>query len=160
LFNSLVDISAQPLQILQAQRALDEAQFGDGTAVYDAIEQTCARKLSRLGSPETPRRVIFLISDGEDNASHVPHTDAELAAEVEGVTVFSLVTRPSLVESRGPLSAEGRGAQFLKELSRNTGGWTLSIVPSQSNDRKLHSLRIKSSQKGADLATPAYVFLR
>jgi VWFA-related protein len=174
LFNHSVATSSQPLQLSQAQSVLDAAKFGGGTAVYDAIEQTCIQKLSRSGNPDTPRRVILLISDGEDNSSHVTHTAAEETAEKEGVAVFSLITQSSLA---GP-----HGEHFMKELSQDTGGraisvmnptdgvaplltaieeqWALSFVPSQSLDQKLHSLGIKTSQKHIHISAPAHIYVQ
>jgi VWFA-related protein len=175
LFDVSVAISTQPLQVSQVQSVLDAAKFSGGTAVYDAIEQTCIQKLSRSGNPDAPRRVILLISDGEDNQSHVNRTAAEETAEKEGVAVFSLITQSSLV---GP-----RGEQFMKEVSQDTGGWAiadgrkptdgvapllraiedqwvLSFVPAQSLDPKLHSLGIKTSQKDIHISAPAHIFLQ
>jgi VWFA-related protein len=174
LFNVSVATSRQPLQVLEAQSVLDAAKFGGGTAVYDAIEQTCIQKLSRSGNPNTPRRVILLISDGEDNQSHVTHTVAEETAEKEGVAVFSLITESSLA---GPT-----GEHFMKEISQDTGGraigvknptdgvaplltaienqWALSFVPAQSLDQKFHSLGIKTSQKDIRISAPAHIFVQ
>jgi Ca-activated chloride channel homolog len=174
LFNASVATSSQPLQVSQAQSVLDAAKFGGGTAVYDAIEQTCIQKLSRSGNPDTPRRVILLISDGEDNLSHVTHTAAEETAEQEGVAVFSLITESSLA---GP-----QGEHFMKEVSQDTGGraisvknptdgvaplltaieeqWALSFVPAQSLDQKLHSLGIKTSQKDIRISAPTHIFVQ
>jgi VWFA-related protein len=174
LFNVSVATSRQPLQVSQAQSVLDAANFVGGTAVYDAIAQTCVQKLSKSENPNTPRRVILLISDGEDNQSHVTHTTAEETAEKEGVAVFSLITESSLA---GP-----HGEHFMKEVSQITGGraisvkkptdgvasllaaienqWTLTFVPAQSPDQKLHSLVIKSSQKDIRISAPAHVLLQ
>jgi VWFA-related protein len=171
LFNHSVATSKQPLQVSQAQSVLDAARFDGGTAVYDAIEQTCIQKLSRSGNLDTPRRVILLISDGEDNSSHVTHTVAEETAEKEGVSVFSLITESSLAGSRGQ--------HFMKEVSEDTGGraisvrnptegvglllsaienqWALGFVPAQSLDQKLHSLGIKTSQKDIRISAPAHI---
>lgn len=102
LFNVSAAISARPLQVSEAQKLLELAGFGGGTAVYDAIEQTCIQKLSRSGNPNAARRVMLLISDGEDNQSHVTPTKAQEEVEKEGVAVFSLVTR----------SAEPQGSIF------------------------------------------------
>ncbi len=174
LFNHSVATSSQPLQLSQAQSVLDAAKFGGGTAVYDAIEQTCIQKLSRSGNPDTPRRVILLISDGEDNSSHVTHTAAEETAEKEGVAVFSLITQSSLA---GP-----HGEHFMKEVSQDTGGraisvnnptdgvaplltaiedqWVISFVPPQSLDLKSHSLGIKTSQKHIHISAAAHIYVQ
>jgi len=174
LFNGSVATSRQPLPVSQAQSVLDAAKFSGGTAVYDAIQQTCIQKLSRAGNPNTPRRVILLISDGEDNQSHVTHTAAEESAEKEGVAIFSLITESSLA---GP-----QGEHFMKEVSQDTGGraisvknptagvaplltaiedqWALSFVPAQPLDQKLHSLGIKTSQKDIRISAPAHIFVQ
>jgi Ca-activated chloride channel homolog len=174
LFNSSVVVSRQPLLPAQAKTVLDAAAFGGGTAVYDAVAQTCIQKLSRSGNPDTPRRAILLISDGEDNQSHVTHTNAEETAEREGVAVFSLVTWSDL---SGP-----EGEHFLKEVSHDTGGqairvknltdgvapllatvedqWALSFVPAQSLDRKLHSLDVKTGQKDVRIFAPAHFLVQ
>jgi hypothetical protein len=115
--------------------------------------------------------VILLISDREDNQSHVTHTAAEETAEKEGVAVFSLITESSLA---GP-----QGAHFMKEVSQDTGGWAISVkspadcvapllaaikdqwalsfVPAQSLGQKLHSLGIKTSQKDIRIFAPAHI---
>jgi Ca-activated chloride channel family protein len=174
LFNHSVAMSKKPLPVSQAQSALDATNFSGGTAVYDAIEQTCIQKLGRSGNPDTPRRVVLLISDGEDNSSHVTHTTAEETAEKEGVAVFSLITESSLA---GP-----RGEHFMKEVSQDTGGraisvknpmdgvaplltaiedqWALSFVPAQPLDQKLHSFGIKTSQKDVRISAPAHIFVQ
>jgi Ca-activated chloride channel homolog len=173
LFSDIVAISGGPLQISQVEKALDGAKFDGGTAIYNAIEQTCTQKLSRSGNPDTPRRAILLISDGEDNSSNIPHANAVSAAENEGIAVFSLVP--------GSASPGPRAEQFLKEVSRNTGGrvifsknlaegvaplltaieeqWALSFVAFKSPDQKLHSLAVKSSQKDLQVSAPTHILL-
>ncbi len=172
LFNHRVAVSRDPIPASQAKEALGATIFEGGTAVYDAIEQTCKQKLSRLGNPAKPRRVILLISDGEDNSSHVTHIRAEEAALEEGVSVFSLVTKSPL---GGP-----RGENFLKEISRRTGGlstdkdlkkdvplvvagieaqWMITLTPTQPADKKLHSMQTKYMQKEVHIYAPSDVLL-
>jgi Ca-activated chloride channel homolog len=174
LFNLSPVMSSRPLQVSEARSVLDAAKFTGGTAVYDAVEQTCIQKLSKSGNPGAPRLVILLISDGGDNQSHVTHAAAEETAEREGVAVFSLITESSLA---GP-----QGEHFMKEVSQDTGGraisvknptdgvaplltaiedqWVLSFVPAQSLDQKLHSLGIKTSQKDIHISAPAHIFVQ
>jgi hypothetical protein len=161
LFNVSVAISRQPVQVSEAQSVLEATKFGGATAVYDAIGKTCVEKLSRSGNVDTPRRVILLISDGEDNQSHITRSEAQAACEKEGVAVFALVVHSPL----GGL----RGEQFLQELSQNTGGmavnvknltdgvalliraiedqWALTLVPASSLDHTMHTLSVKSMRK-------------
>ncbi len=169
-FSDVVTISTAPIAISQVQQALKAVSFKGGTAIYDAIAQTCSEKLSKEKNLGTPRRAIVLISDGEDNASRLPRTKAGTEAERQGIAVFSLSTLDSGLRTRGE--------QFLEEISRTTGGrailgkslmkgvpevlsavedqWILNFVPAQPPDQKLHSLQIKSKQRDADISAPAH----
>jgi len=172
LFNQVVAASKTPLSVSQAKGALDAARFGGGTAVYDAIEGTCKHQLSRLGNPDRPRRVILLISDGEDNLSHVNHVRVEEDAIEEGISVFSIVTKGSFGGSRGE--------KFLDEISQRTGGfftnkdlkqavrltvealeaqWAITLAPTQSADRKLHALQIKCTRRDIHISAPSAILL-
>jgi Mg-chelatase subunit ChlD len=173
LFSDIVAITRAPIQVPQLDRDLNRVKFAGGTAAYDAIEQVCRGALSRSRNPDRPRRVVVLISDGDDNASRIRHEEAETAAEEEGVAVFCL----------SPLNhSSHRGEQFLKEVSHSSGGraiigknsmegvaqllsaigeqWTLSFTPVQTPDSRLHSLSVKSSQKGVNISAPAHIFLQ
>jgi Mg-chelatase subunit ChlD len=173
LFNNKLTMSRSPLSASEAKKVLDATTFNGATAVYNAIEQTCKQKLSKSGNPDKPRRLIVLISDGEDNQSHVTHLEAEQTAIEEGVSVFSIVTKSAL---SGP-----HGDNFLKQISQRTGGfatdkgleqavplslaainaqWLVTLVPAQPADRKLHSLQIKSTQKDAQIIAPSQLFLQ
>jgi VWFA-related protein len=168
MFDHEVSTTQTPISISEAKKALDSALFGGGTAVYDAIEMTCRQRLSRSGNPPMSRRVIFLISDGEDNSSHVTRKQAEQAALEEGVSVFSVMT--------SPMNGLNRGEKVLREVSQMTGGfatdtdlrkavsllltamkaqWAISLVSTQSADRKLHSIEIKYSQRDVRISAPS-----
>lgn len=174
LFNDSIAISTRPLKISEVKGLLDSVKFGPGTALYDAIEQTCIQRLSRSGNPDNPRRAILLITDGDDNQSHTTHTNVEAIVEKEGVAVFSVATWSSL---------EGtRGEKFLKEISHDTGGQavivknlaegvapllaaianqsSLSFVPAQSLGQGSHSLDIKSADKEVRISAPAQIFVQ
>ena len=172
LFNTQVAVGRMPLSVSQAKQVLDSSKFGGGTAVYDAIEQTCKRTLSRSGNHQSSRRVVVLISDGEDNQSHVTRASAEEAAIEEGISVFSLALTSS--------GLEGRGDRSLREISQRTGGFStekgvkkavqlllaavnaqseITVAPTQKSDGKLHSLSIKCAQQDVHLYAPDAVLL-
>src|SRR5262249_36467900 len=154
LFSDQIVSSRQPIDLLQAKQVLGEVKFGGGTAIYDAIDQTCKHQLSWASNPDKVRRGMFLISDGEDNSSRIDRLKAEHAAQEEGVAIFTLMTHPSFAGPRP------RGERSLKELSKETGGfvtdrnlkdavplaesllrsqWIFSFDPAKS-DQKLHPL--------------------
>jgi Mg-chelatase subunit ChlD len=159
-----------PLPPPEARKAIDGLKFGGGTALYDAIWETCRDILSRTRNPDFPRRAIILISDGEDNSSHVNHKEAIEIAEKQGVPIFSLA------------APNPRGEQILGEISNSTGGraifdkdleegvaplltaingqWVLSLVFQQTPDQKLHSLAVKTTQRHVSLPAPAKILLR
>jgi len=172
LFNSKVAVSRDPIPVSQAKKALDSVPFEGGTAVYDAIEETCKQVLSRSGNPTRARRVILLISDGEDNQSHVTRERAEEAALEEGVSVFSLMT--------SGLRDLPRGEKFMREVSQRTGGvstdkdlkkavaaslaavdaqWMITFASTRSADNQLHSIEVNSMQKDVHISAPAAVHL-
>ena len=170
LFKHRVAMSQVPLSVVEVRQALDLAVFDGGTALYDAIEETCRHKLSRSGNPAWPRRVIVLISDGGENSSNVTHMKAEQAALEEGVSVFSVV-----MKGGGP-----QDVKFLKEISQRTGGvatdedlkqsvpfslaaiqaqWSVTVAPARSGDRKLHSMEVRYAQKGVRVSAPDRLLL-
>jgi hypothetical protein len=164
--------SKRPLQFSEVQGALDRIKFGGGTALFDAIGQTCTTILSRAGNPDFPRRAIVLISDGDDNQSRMTPKEAIEAAEKEGVAIFSLATS----------SAQGPGERFLGDATRNTGGQEstakniedgvkplLSAINGQlaidlaspvPPDQKLHSFVISTSNKNVQLSAPAKILIQ
>lgn len=173
LFNQAVAASKTALSVSQAKKVLDTARFGGGTAVYDAVEETCKHQLSRSGNPDRPRRAILLISDGDDNLSHVNRVRVEEVAIEEGVSVFSIVTKSSFGGSHGE--------KVLKEMSQRTGGfvtdkdlkqavrltvealetqWAITLAPTQSADSKLHALQIKCTRKDVHISAPGAVLLQ
>ena len=171
-FDQSVRMSGRPLLPSEAREALAGLKFGGATAVFDAIAQTCTTVLSKRVNPEPPRRVILLISDGDDNMSHIYLEEAIQLAEKEGVSIFSLATP----------TAGNNGERVLSEFSKKTGGqviinnnmekgatdllaaidsqWVLSLVPPPFSDQNLHSLMVKSSRKDVHLSAPEKIVLQ
>ncbi len=78
---------------------ITKTRAGGGTAIYDAIFEACVKELSHPprppgDQPDVVRRVMILISDGEDNLS--THTDSPGACRGNRWSrVFSLPRRRS-----------------------------------------------------------------
>jgi Mg-chelatase subunit ChlD len=178
MFNRQVLASKGPVLLPYVRQTLENSKPQDGTVLYDAIGATCSRILSKSGNPETPRRAIFVITDGEDNASEINGTKAEEMAEREGVAIFSLQTEDASMSS----SERDRGFRFLREASLRTGGrvfkvkkaeqgvplllnaiqkqWVLDVERILPTDGNLHALAIKSSEKSVQISQPALIPLR
>ena len=64
---------------------------GGGTALYDAVVLACAERM-KTEAPNPSRRVLIVLSDGDDNVSHVPRARAIAAAQNSGTVIFAVST--------------------------------------------------------------------
>jgi VWFA-related protein len=91
-----------------------ELRPGGGTALYDALYYACREKLLKSPKSETVRRAIILLSDGDDNQSHVTREEAiEMAQRAEAV-VYTISTNVS--------GTKGAGDKVLERIADATGG--------------------------------------
>ena len=97
---------------------------GGGTAMYDALYFACRDKLLKQEQTGPVRRAIILLSDGEDNLSHVTREEAiEMAARAE-VIVYTISTNIS--------GMKGKGDKVLERIADATGG--RAFFPFQMRD--------------------------
>jgi VWFA-related protein len=96
--------------------SLKKLSPGGGTALQDAL--VLASRLAQQSAPSA-RRIIFVVTDGEDNLSNSTRKEGVQAAVRASASIYalSLGEPPS---QYAPLS--GRGDKLLKELSAQTGG--------------------------------------
>lgn len=87
---------------------------GGGTAMYDALYYACRDKLLKKPLTQPTRRAIILLSDGEDNLSHVTREEAiEMAQRAEAI-VYTISTNIS--------GTKGTGDKVLERIADATGG--------------------------------------
>ena len=87
---------------------------GGGTALYDALYFACRDKLLKTAKGLTVRRAIILLSDGDDNQSHVTREEAiEMAQRAEAI-VYTISTNVS--------GTKGQGDKVLERIADATGG--------------------------------------
>ena len=87
---------------------------GGGTAMYDALYFACRDKLKNAPQTVSLRRAIILLSDGEDNQSHVTREEAIEMAERSEVIVYTISTNVS--------GMKGKGDKVLERIAEATGG--------------------------------------
>jgi VWFA-related protein len=93
-------------------------QFGNGTRLWDAMYQSIAEL-----KDETLRRVVLVLSDGEDTASRMADGEATLArAQMDDVMVYAIGMRNRYRGGPGGAWIESRPDRFLKRLTEQTGG--------------------------------------
>ena len=95
-------------------KGVHDLRPGGGTALYDALYYACRDKLLKAPHNTNVRRAIILLSDGEDNQSHVTREEAiEMAQRAEAI-VFTISTNVS--------GTKGHGDKELERIADATGG--------------------------------------
>ena len=98
---------------------------GGVTTLYDAIYSACRDKMLFFPPPEPYlRRVMIVISDGEDNQSDHTREEALAMAQHTEVTIYAVSTSAA--------SLPQRGDKVLRRLAEQTGG--RAFFPFQASD--------------------------
>jgi VWFA-related protein len=121
-----------------AGRLRDEivkTRAGGGTAVYDAIYSACQKELSHPprppgDQPDVVRRVMILISDGDDNLSNHTRSEAIEMAQRYSVVIYTISTSTQWIQlsQTNPEKAANRkthlteGDKILEDIAEETGG--------------------------------------
>jgi VWFA-related protein len=87
---------------------------GGGSAVYDALQYAASKKLIDVSSERPMRKVIILISDGEDNQSSTTIPQVIEAARRSEATIYAISTNTANIVTHGD--------KLLKRLAEETGG--------------------------------------
>jgi len=119
-FLAAFDVEPQFVQdytddIEKLSNAINSLQAGGVTSLYDAVFASCKDKLYVFPPPEPYlRRVMIVISDGQDNQSVHSREEALSMAQKAEVTIYTISTNRS--------GAEGKGDKVLQRLAKETGG--------------------------------------
>jgi Ca-activated chloride channel family protein len=112
-----------------------QTRAGGGTAIYDAIYDACQNQLSHPprppgDQPDVVRRVMILISDGDDNLSTHTRSEAIEMAQRTSVVIYTISTStqwiqlsqtdPDKIANRKTHLTEGD--KVLQDLADDTGG--------------------------------------
>ena len=100
------------------RKAIREVQKGGQTAIYDAVA-FAAQELEKIRGDEFSQGVIIVISDGDDNSSHVSLQDAVQIVQRSQAVVYVLK-----IGDFAPPEAE----DAMKRLSGLTGGKLLGTL--------------------------------
>src|SRR5438067_6544769 len=109
----LQDFTDDPEKLADAVRKI---RAGGGTSLYDAIYLAVTQKLAN----QPGRRIVILITDGDDNSSRVSLTETLEAAQKNDVTIYAISTN-STTGSPGSKDQD-RGDKTLKKFATETGG--------------------------------------
>ena len=97
---------------------------GTQTALYDAVWQFCDEKMRNVGTGG--RRVLVIISDGDDTYSRARIEDAIQIAQKTDTIIFAVSTKGGFAYSAVP-GVEGgtvkdSGDKYLEKMAEETGG--------------------------------------
>ena len=103
-------------------KAVDSVkETGNQTALYDAIYQFCDEKLRNA----TGRRVIVVITDGDDTFHRADLDDVIDIAQRTETTIFTISTKAGFLGTVPGVEAgtvKDQGDKILDKMSRETGG--------------------------------------
>jgi len=112
-----------------------KTKAGGGTAIYDAIYTACFNELSHPprppgDQPDVVRRVMILISDGDDNLSTHTRSEAIEMAQITDVVIYTISTNTEWVSMSQKDQNTGSGLKYhltdgdkiLQTLAEETGG--------------------------------------
>src|SRR5437773_7367077 len=108
----LQDFTDDPEKLADAVRKI---RAGGGTSLYDAIYLAVSQKLKG----QSGRRVVILITDGDDNSSRVSLTETLAASQKNDVTIYAISTNSTAYFGS---KEQERGDKTLKKFSEETGG--------------------------------------
>ena len=107
------DFTDNPETLAEGVRKI---RAGGGTSLYDAIYLSINEKI--VNEPEG-RRVLIVISDGDDNASRVSLTETLEIAQKNNVSIYAISTN-STADFRS--REQQRGDRTLQSFADETGG--------------------------------------
>ena len=100
-----------------------EVQFGNGTRLWDALVES----LSAL-TEETARKVVLVLSDGDDMGSSRSDDDVLARAQDQDVMIYAIGMRNRYRGGPNGSMVESRPDGGLKRLTRETGGGHFEIT--------------------------------
>ncbi len=115
------DLTADHEKLVKAIRDL---RPGGGTALYDAIFNSCKERLMADQPRHKFRRAVVILSDGEDNQSRYTREQALEMAQKAEAAIYTISTNITRIESDGD--------KLLKYLAQETGG--LALFPFKVED--------------------------
>ena len=95
-------------------RGVRSLKAGGGTAMYDALYATCRDHLLKQPQTGPVRRAIILLSDGDDNSSHVTREEAIEMAQRAEVIVYTISTNIT--------GSKTKSDKVLERIAEATGG--------------------------------------
>ncbi|WP_245632605.1 VWA domain-containing protein [Edaphobacter aggregans] len=101
-------------------RGIRKLRPGGGTALFDALHKACRDQMLNLREEGAVRRILILVSDGDDNYSRYQNSDAIKMCQRAETIIYAISTNISPNKSKGD--------EVLRVISEATGGQALYPV--------------------------------
>jgi Ca-activated chloride channel homolog len=151
-----------------ATRAVLSAELGELTALYDGLVRVNRDLIGRTG-----KKVIVVLTDGEDTASTLSAETAVLRAKTAGVPIYTVaqghaVGNAALLKELRDMSQATGGKAFAIRTAAEIGpvfdgvledllhGYLLAFVPAGGEDRSWRRIEVKLRRPGKVRAREGY----
>jgi Ca-activated chloride channel family protein len=108
----------------QIERGVGSIERGDATALYDAVYLASQRLATGTSAANGRRRVVVLITDGEDTVKGSRYTQALEQAQRAGAMVYSIIIVPVSADA----GRDTAGEHALIQMAEDTGGKYYYVV--------------------------------
>src|ERR1051326_7680998 len=123
-FDSMVDVQQEFTDEPEVlANSIRKIRAGGGTSLFDAVYLAINERLSK--EADNRRKVIILISDGDDNSSRISQTETLEIAQRYNVIIYCISTNQAAYFGG---KDQVRGDKVLKTLANETGGRPLFPV--------------------------------
>jgi VWFA-related protein len=165
-FNDKTYLAAQSTNSQDLVDAIAHERFGGGTALYDAAV-SAANHLAQAA--DFAPRVMFILSDGEDNSSHVKRDFAEQTLLNARIRVYVIgqgkpyrragETLKLFAESTGgrayfPAKQEDEDTALADIANDLSNFFSVSYVPSNPAEGRLQKVEVRCKKDGVSVAAP------
>jgi VWFA-related protein len=120
---------------------------GGGTALFDAVYTACRDKLLTERGPEPVRKAMVLISDGNDNVSHVYQDEAIKECQRAETIIYAISTNWT--------PSRGIGDETLTKMAEETGGQVFFPPSVEEMSNSFHVIEEALRSQYALIYTPA-----
>ncbi len=129
------------------QTGVNRMRPGGGTAMYDAVYTACRDKLLTERGPEPVRKAMVLISDGEDNVSHVYQDEAIKECQRAETIIYAISTNWT--------PSRGKGDKVLTQMAEDTGGQVFFPPSVEEMSNSFHDIEEALRSQYSLIYTPA-----
>jgi Ca-activated chloride channel family protein len=113
-------------------KSIRTMRAGGGTSLYDAIYLAVTRKLAQ----QPGRRIMVVISDGDDNSSRLSMTEVLETVQRSDVVIYTINTNSTGMGG----DKNGRGDKVLRRFAEETGGRIFSPFKFEDLDSNFRNI--------------------